>query len=81
MTSRHPWQLFTRGTKTLLAESMLSLDGFFQIPGNLFQIPGSSLSALGDAVDGDLLEVLQPRGRQPVALHRLVVLPVLGAAK
>ena len=36
-------------------------------------------SALG-AVDGDLLEVGEPRGRQPVALHRLVVLPVLRAA-
>ena len=36
-------------------------------------------STLG-AVDGDLLEVGEPRGRQPVALHRLVVLPVLGAA-
>merc|ERR1719150_2647211 len=33
-------------------------------------------STLG-AVDGDLLEVGEPRGRQPVALHRLVVLPVL----
>ena len=76
--------IYTHGTKECLqAELGLSLcflDGSVPNPrySQTWVKFESSRSTFG-AVDGDLLEVGQPRGRQPVALHRLVVLPVLGA--